>query len=69
MSARSVIRHDQKKLHKWLHKWFGANRGTHWTIAGSVAVIVFGSYLIYSNRDRDPTVATISPAPVQTQIR
>jgi hypothetical protein len=29
-----------------LHKWLGPNGGTHWTVAGSVAVIVVGGYLI-----------------------
>ena len=60
MSAHAVPRRDRNKLRKWLHKWFGANRGTHWTIAGSVAVIIFGGYLIYNSRDSNPTtVATI----------
>ena len=36
MPGRSVIQHDKNIL----YKWFGPNRGTHWTIAGSVAVIM-----------------------------
>ena len=36
MAEPSVIHHDKNML----HKWFGPNRGTHWTIAGSVAVIM-----------------------------
>jgi hypothetical protein len=34
---------------------FGTNRGTHWTVAGAVAVIILGSYLIYSNHGSSPT--------------
>jgi hypothetical protein len=37
-------------------KWFGPNRNTHWSIAGAVAVIVLGGYLIYSNREVAPTI-------------
>jgi hypothetical protein len=49
-----------------MHKWFGPNRGTHWTIAGSVAVIVLGSYALYtSNRDSAPATAVIIAAPEQ----
>jgi len=62
MSARSAIRHDKSTFYKWLHKWFGANRGTHWSIAGSLAVIIFGSYLIYNNHDSNRTTATTIPA-------
>ena len=62
MSAHSVIRRDRNRLGKWFHKWFGTNRGTHWTIAGSVAVIIFGSYLIYNSRDNPTTTTNISAA-------
>jgi hypothetical protein len=59
MAGHSVIRHDKSML----HKWFGPNRSTHWTIAGAVAVIILGSYLVYSNRGSNPsTAATISAA-------
>lgn len=34
---------------------FGTNRGTHWTVAGAVAAIILGSYLIYSNHGSSPT--------------
>ena len=34
---------------------FGTNRGTHWTIAGSVAVIILGSYLIYTGHHGSST--------------
>jgi hypothetical protein len=54
MAGPSDSRHDKSTL----HKWFGPNRGTHWTIAGSVAVIMLGSYLVYSNRDGSPVTAT-----------
>jgi hypothetical protein len=62
MSAPSVIQHDKNML----HKWFGTNRGTHWSIAGSIAVIIFSGYLIYNNRDRNPATATTIPAVAQT---
>jgi hypothetical protein len=59
MTAPSVIRYGTKKFQKWLHKWFGSNRGTHWTVAGSVAVIILGSYLIANMGNAQPTT-TIS---------
>jgi hypothetical protein len=57
--------HPATQNHKsMLHKWFGPNRGTHWTIAGSVIVIMLGGYLVYSNRDvNPPTTASVSSAP------
>jgi hypothetical protein len=58
MTGRSVIHHDKSIL----HKWFGPNRGTHWAVAGAVAVIMLGSYLVYSNRDGNPATATAIPA-------
>jgi hypothetical protein len=45
-----------------LIRWFGPNRNTHWTIAGSVAVILLGGYLVYSNRDGSPGSTAISTA-------
>ena len=66
MSARSTMRHDKSMLRKWLQNWFGANRGTHWSIAGSVAVIIFGSYLIYNSHDNKTTIAAVIPAAKQT---
>jgi hypothetical protein len=62
MTAVSLLRYDKNKLRKWLHEWFGTNRGTHWTVAGAVAVIIFGSYLIYNGRNGNPTTANIGPA-------
>jgi hypothetical protein len=70
MTAPSSIRRKKSML----YRWFGPNRGTHWNIAGSVAVIILGSYLIYNNRDRalttaapvsavEPTPALMAPAP------
>jgi hypothetical protein len=61
-----------------LHRWFGPNRNTHWTIAGAVGVIILGSYLVYSNRDNKPTTTTtisagertsapISPTPLKSE--
>jgi hypothetical protein len=52
----------RSKLRKWLHKWFVTNRGTHWTIAGSVAVIIFGSYLVHNSRKSNPATIVIMPA-------
>jgi hypothetical protein len=66
MTGHSAIRHDKGVL----HKWFGPNRGTHWTIAGSVAVIILGGYLVYSTRDSSPNTATTisaaEPTPAAT---
>src|SRR5579863_2953646 len=62
MSARSIIQHDMNVLYKWFQKSFGTNRGTHWSVAGSVAVIIFGSYLIYSNRSSNPATDAASAA-------
>jgi hypothetical protein len=63
MSVRPANLHDKNTL----HKWFGANRGTHWSIAGSVAVIIFAGYLIYSNRGGgNPTTTTTIPAAERT---
>jgi hypothetical protein len=53
---------------KVLPRFFGTNRGTHWTVAGSVAVIVLGSYLLYNNHDRNPAAATAVPAAEQAQV-
>jgi hypothetical protein len=60
-----------------LRRWFGPNRNTHWTIAGSVAVIMLGAYLVYSNRDSSPAGTAISateatspptgPAPLKSE--
>jgi len=62
MGARSAVQHDKNIVRKWFQKWFGTNRGTHWSVAGSVAVIIFASYLIYNSRDSNLTTTTISPA-------
>lgn len=62
MSAPSNIQHDKSKSHKWL----GTNRGTHWTVAGMVAVIIFGSYFIYSIRNNSATTTATAPAATRT---
>ena len=49
-----------------LRKWFGPNNGTHWTIAGSVAVIMLGGYLVYSIREGSPTTAVTFSASERT---
>jgi hypothetical protein len=64
MKSRPIIR---KKLFRLrLKKWFGSNRGTHWSIAGSVGVIILGTYLIYSGHNGNTTTATavLANAPV-----
>jgi hypothetical protein len=68
MSAPSVTQRDKNTLGKRLHKWFGANRGTHWSIAGSIAVIIFGVYLIYNNHDSNPVTAPTNAATAQAPI-
>lgn len=57
MADHSATQHDKSTL----HKWFGPNRSTHWTIAGSVAVILLGGYLVYSNREGTPAPAPAAP--------
>ena len=57
---------DVKQTKSTLRKWFGPNSGTHWTIAGSVAVIMLGSYLVYSIREGSPTTAVTIAAPERT---
>jgi hypothetical protein len=51
-----------------LHNWFGPNRNTHWTIAGSVVVILLGTYLIYSNRDITPAAVVVISPPVPSAV-
>ena len=68
MNGPSVVHHDKNIAHKRLRKWFGTNRGTHWTIAGSVAVIILGSYLIYSIRESNPTTVTTNAAAEQSPV-
>lgn len=58
MNGPRVIHHDKTML----HKWFATNRGTHWSIAGAVAVIILGSYLVYSNSQPVPPIHTSSAA-------
>jgi hypothetical protein len=45
-----------------LHEFFGPNRNTHWIIAGSVAVIMLGGYLVYSFDRNTPTIVVTIPA-------
>ena len=35
-----------------------------WTIASSVAVIIFGSYLVYNSRNSNPATIIIKPAAI-----
>jgi hypothetical protein len=69
--------HAKEPHRNILIRWFGPNRNTHWTIAGSVAVILLGGYLVYSNRDGNPARTAISatettppptgPAPLKSE--
>jgi hypothetical protein len=69
--------HDNESHKNMLIRWFGPNRNTHWTIAGSVAVILLGGYLVFSNRDGNPASTAISatettspptgPAPLKSE--
>ena len=71
MTGSSAVRRDKNKFQKWLHKWVGSNRGTHWSIAGSVAVIILGSYLIYdirvSNSTSAATIGVTGPPPASAK--
>jgi hypothetical protein len=69
--------HANESHKRMLIRWFGPNRNTHWTIAGSVAVILLGGYLVFSNRDGIPASTAISttettppptgPAPLKSE--
>jgi hypothetical protein len=54
MTTASAFQNDKKMLRKWLRRWFGTNRGTHWSVAGVVGALIFASYLIYNNHDSGP---------------
>jgi hypothetical protein len=60
MTRRLINRQKKTMLRNWLTKWFGSNRGTHWSVAGSVAVIVLGTYLIYSQGGNTTTATAVS---------
>jgi hypothetical protein len=66
--VQPVTSRNPKKLHQRPDKWFVTTRGTHWTVAGSVTVIILGSYLIYSSRHINPTIATTTPAVEQNAV-
>jgi hypothetical protein len=75
MGEPSTIGHDKS----WLHKWLGPNQTTHWAVAGAVAVILLGSYLVYSNNSdsnrtantpisaAEQPAAPMAPAPLDLQ--
>jgi hypothetical protein len=54
-----VTPRDPKKR---IDKWFVTTHGTHWSVAASVTVVILGSYLIYSIRNINSTIATTTPA-------
>jgi hypothetical protein len=62
MTRQSAIPHNKSIL----HNWFGPNRGTHWSIAGSVAVIILGSYLVYSSQKAATTIIVVEQTPTAT---
>jgi hypothetical protein len=64
MTGPSVIQHDKNML----HRWFGTNRGTHWTVGGSVMVIILGGYFIYSSRDSNRAIGDTTPAVEQASV-
>jgi hypothetical protein len=66
VSNPSVSRYGGNELRKWLNKRFGTNRGTHWSTAGSVVVIIFSGYLIYNSHYSNPTTATTIAAAERT---
>ena len=68
MNSAPVIHDDKNMPHKRPGKSFGTNRGTHWTVAGSVTVIILGGYFIYSSRDSNPTLAGATPAVEQIPV-
>jgi hypothetical protein len=62
MTESSVVRRSKNVS----REWFGTKRGTHWGVACSVAVIIFGGYVIYSNRDTSVTIPTVASVTEQT---
>jgi hypothetical protein len=44
------------------YQFFQLDRNSHWIIAGAVAVIMLGGYLIYSFDANKPTVVVTIPA-------
>jgi hypothetical protein len=58
----------QRDPKKRTDKWFLTTRGTHWMVAGSVTVIILGSYLIYGNHYTNPTIASPTPAGEQNVV-
>ena len=63
MTGPSVIQPEKNVL----HRWFGTNHGTHWTVASSVMVIILGDF-IYSSRDSKHPSGDSTPAVEQTQV-
>jgi hypothetical protein len=55
------MRRDQKIFRTRLRNWFGTKQGTHWSVAGSVAIVIFGGYLIYNGREGKPSPAAAMP--------
>jgi len=64
MTGPPVTQHDQEMS----RRWFGTNRGTHWTVGGSVMAIILGGYFIYSNRDSTRAVGDAAAAIEQAPI-
>jgi hypothetical protein len=44
------------------HRFFQVDRNSHWIIAGAVAVVMLGGYLVYSFDANKPTVVVTIPA-------
>jgi hypothetical protein len=64
MNSREFIRHDKRVT----PRRFGTNRGSHWKVAGAVAAVILGGYVVYSSHNTDPTMSAVVPAdaPVPT---
>jgi hypothetical protein len=63
-------RANSQNIRSILRRRLGPSRSTHWAVAGAIGVIILGSYLIYSNHDMSPAVATtnfqVKPGPNPT---
>jgi hypothetical protein len=68
MTSAPAVHNDKNMPHKRPSKSFGTNRGAHWTVAGSVTILILGGYFIYSSRDSNPTIAGATPAVEQIPV-
>jgi hypothetical protein len=59
--------HTTVRARSGFREFFGPHRNTHWIIAGSIAVIILGGYLVYSFDENKPTIVVTIPATLQAQ--